>query len=108
MIQFHKNIFTKKNLIAFFCFNSLLLNLTAQNSKTNQNLPSPFEPPIVKAFADSLFAEGFLLEAENEYKRYLFCTDDYNSSDFQSTIYTLSAIYKSDKNVKGINWLNNY
>ena len=32
---------------------------------------SPYEPQVVKAFADSLYQEGFLSQAEGEYKRFL-------------------------------------
>ena len=74
---------------------------------------SPYEPQVVKAFADSLYQEGFLNQAEGEYKRYLFSTDSFEAlsksqqQDYQATIMSLCNIYKNQKDKNGINWLKN-
>ena len=73
--------------------------------------PAPFAPSTVKAFADSLYSEGFLTQAEGEYKRYLFSVDtsleDALSADveFQSSLMSLCNIYKEQENKEGIVWL---
>ncbi len=73
---------------------------------------SPYEPSVVKAFADSLYEEGFLSQAEGEYKRFLFSFDNKNdvqpvdSPELQSTLLSLCNIYKVQQNKTGINWLN--
>ena len=66
---------------------------------------SPYEPEVLKAFADSLYQEGFLSQAEGEYKRYLF-TDQTTTPAFQSSLLSLCNIYKTQKNKDGIMWLN--
>lgn len=78
-----------------------------------QTSPAPFDPPIIKAFADSLYEEGFLAQAEGEYKRYLFSIDDITAlstiqqQEFQSSLLSLCNIYKKQNNKDGINWLKN-
>ena len=73
---------------------------------------SPYEPEIVKAFADSLYEEGFLVQAEGEYKRFLFSFKENKlesqaaSPMFQSSLISLCNIYKTRQDKDGINWLN--
>ena len=73
---------------------------------------SPYDPPVVKAFADSLYEEGFLSQAEGEYKRFLFSFDSKEAvlsggnTDIQSSLLSLCNIYKFQQNKTGINWLN--
>lgn len=75
--------------------------------------PAPYEASTVKAFADSLYNEGFLSQAESEYKRYLFSFDSdiqqevTQDLEFQSSLNSLCNIYKSRQNKSGINWLKN-
>ena len=94
----------KKKLIflpvIFFTF---LFILPAQQADT----PSPFEPELVKAFADSLYQEGFLSQAEGEYKRYLFSQPEKNDkANFDSSLISLCNIYRQQKNKEGVLWLN--
>ena len=73
--------------------------------------PSPYEPEVLKAFADSLYNDGFLSQAEGEYKRYLFSLpqgDDISyktNQTFQSSLAALTNIYNQQNNVNGIEWL---
>ena len=73
--------------------------------------PSPFDPPVVKAFADTLYEQGFLSQAEGEYKRYLFSVDNIKEQDtlaqqeYQSSILSLCNIYKVQNDKAGITWL---
>ena len=88
-----------------------LLLITAVTYLNAQSFVSPYEPSVVKAFADSLLEEGFLTQAEGEYKRYLFSFDrqtlSQQSSDpeFQSTLLSLCNIYKQQSNKSGVQWL---
>ena len=70
--------------------------------------PSPYEPEVLIAFADSLYNDGFLSQAEGEYKRFLFTLpEDQTKADknAQSSLLALTNIYKSQSNVGGITWL---
>ena len=70
--------------------------------------PSPYEPEVLIAFADSLYNDGFLSQAEGEYKRFLFTLpEDQSKADknAQSSLLALTNIYKSQNNVGGITWL---
>ena len=73
--------------------------------------PAPFEPHIVKAFADSLYQEGFLSQAQGEYKRYLFSIDhsadlnEIQEEEYQSSILALCNIYHKQNDKAGITWL---
>ena len=67
--------------------------------------PSPYEPQIVTAFADSLYEEGFLNQAEGEYKRFLFSADT-SVPEVQTSFLSLCNIYKTHHDKNGINWLN--
>jgi len=73
---------------------------------------SEMEPELVKAFADSLFEEGFLTEAEGEYKRYLFlspASDSFKDSlPFQDSLLSLCNIYKVQQNKSGAQWLDKH
>ena len=85
---------------------------TAATAKTSDT-PAPFEPAVVKAFADSLYNEGFLSQAEGEYKRYLFSIENVNElsetqkQDYQTSLLSLCNIYKSQNDKAGVNWLKN-
>lgn len=71
--------------------------------------PAPFESQVVKAFADSLYQEGFLSQAEGEYKRYLFQVEftEAPKSEYQSSLLSLCNIYKAQNDKAGITWLKN-
>ena len=77
----------------------------------SQSTPSPYEPEVLKAFADSLYDDGFLNQAEGEYKRYLFSLpqgDDISyktNQTFQSSLLALTNIYNIQENVTGLQWL---
>ncbi|MBO4532085.1 MAG: hypothetical protein J5726_00095 [Treponema sp.] len=101
-----KKVFTVLWLITFCAF-------TGMNAKAFAQEPSPYAPSTVKAFADSLYGQGFLTQAEGEYKRYLY-SFDFNSQleasqilEFQSTLNSLCGIYKSQQNKTGVQWLRN-
>ena len=88
-----------------------LMLITTATYLNAQGFVSPYEPSVVKAFADSLMEEGFLTQAEGEYKRYLFSFDSTSlvqpSSDpeFQETLLSLCDIYKQQANKTGAQWL---
>lgn len=75
--------------------------------------PSAYEPAIVKAFADSLYTEGFFNQAEGEYKRYLFSIENTGAlsttgqQEYQDSLLALCNIYKKHSDVTGISWLKN-
>ena len=96
----------KKLFLIIFTFSILKLAVYSQDTSA-KNIPSPYEPEILKSFADSLFEEGFLTQAEGEYKRYLFSKQfpDIKDLNFQSSLITLTDIYKTQNNTKGIHWL---
>ncbi len=101
----------KKVLIALSLI--MISGLTGITAKTYALEVSPYAPTTVKAFADSLYSQGFLSQAEAEYKRYLF-SFDFNSQfeaaqtlEFQSSLNSLCNIYKTQQNKTGINWLKN-
>ena len=96
----------KKFFIITLSFLLLSSALYSQSSSA-KNLPSPYEPEILKSFADSLYEEGFLTQAEGEYKRYLFSNQSQDKDDisFQSSLITLTDIYKRQNNTNGILWL---
>ena len=89
------------------CSFLFIFNLYAQNNSSATGVPSPFEPEILKTFADSLYSEGFLTQAESEYKRYLFSfpQNQKNDNSFQTTLLDLTNIYKKQNNLSGIEWL---
>ena len=91
----------------------ILCGITGPATKIFALESSPYAPSTVKAFADSLYSQGFLSQAEGEYKRYLF-SFDFNAQleltqtlEFQSSLLSLCNIYKSQQNKTGINWLKN-
>ena len=73
--------------------------------------PAAYEPAVVKAFADSLYEEGFLSQAEGEYKRYIFSAGNYaelpekQQQEYQSSLLSLCNIFNKQKDKAGINWL---
>ena len=77
-----------------------MIFLQAQNNTTASPLPSPYEPRVLKAFADSLYDEGFLSQAEGEYKRLLFA-----EPGLQEPLLALTNIYKKQQSLSGIQWL---
>lgn len=82
--------------------------LYAQNYNTPvspKEVPSPYQPEVLKAFADSLYEDGFLSQAEGEYKRLLFSQPQDDSSEKQDSLLALTNIYKKQENVSGIEWL---
>ena len=96
----------KKQLCYIFII-FLAFAVHAQNNSKSSALPSPYEADILKAFADSLYEEGFLSQAEGEYKRFLFSQTDksQDNQNLQSSLLALTNIYKKQKNTNGINWL---
>lgn len=96
----------KKQLCYIFII-FLAFAVHAQNNSKSSTLPSPYEADILKAFADSLYEEGFLSQAEGEYKRFLFSQTDksQDNQNLQSSLLALTNIYKKQKNTNGINWL---
>ena len=99
-----KKLFTRHMII-------FLMLITTATYLNAQGFVSPYEPSVVKAFADSLMEEGFLTQAEGEYKRYLFSLpqgDDISyktNQTFQSSLAALTNIYNQQNNVNGIEWL---
>lgn len=85
----------------------LALSVHAQNNQKSSATPSPYDPDILKAFADSLYEEGFLTQAEGEYKRFLFTQteEEQNNANFQLSLLALTNIYKKQKDTNGIDWL---
>lgn len=61
----------------------------------------PYEPQMLKAFADDLFVNGFFEEAAGEYRRYLFSTQEVDEIVIQS----LAEIYRQKADNDGIIWL---
>ena len=80
---------------------------SAVQSAGQSAVPSPYEPQVLKAFADSLYNDGFLSQAEGEYKRYLFSFPETQTPDsrMQDSLLALTSIYKKQSNVSGITWL---
>ncbi len=85
----------------------LTFSVHAQNNQKASATPSPYEADILKAFADSLYEEGFLTQAEGEYKRFLFTQteEEQNNANFQLSLLALTNIYKKQKDTNGIDWL---
>ena len=96
----------KKSFLLIAVFIALAGLVHSQNASA-ASLPSPYEPEVLLAFADSLYNDGFLTQAEGEYKRFLFARPEIQPADMglQSSLISLSNIYKSQNNVKGIEWL---
>lgn len=63
---------------------------------------SPYSPPVVKAFADNLYDQGFYQEAESEYKRYFFMTQTFQ----MDAVFKVLDIYFMQKNKTGLDWMN--
>lgn len=88
--------------LAFFVFIFLGLffrtNLFAQSM---ENPPAAYSAQAVKAFADSLFSNGFFDEAENEYRRFLFINQDKNCTLEAEALVSLSQIFFLEKNKTG-------
>lgn len=83
---------------------SLLTYLSFSIFSQTQTITSDaYSPENTKAFANDLFDNGFWDEAESEYKRYLFST---NQND-EATIFALTTIYNEQNNKTGIMWLEN-
>ena len=85
----------------------LALSVHAQNNSKSTGTPSPYEPDILKAFADSLYDEGFLSQAEGEYKRFLFTQTEQKpeNTNLQASLLALTNIYKKQNDTNGISWL---
>ena len=99
-----KKVFAALWLITVCTFTGLSANAFALEV-------SPYAPSTIKAFADSLYGQGFLSQAEGEYKRYLY-SFDFNSQleaslgfEFQSSLNSLCNIYKTQQNKSGVLWL---
>lgn len=86
-------------------FSVLLISAVITSSIFSQELPDPYSPFITKQFADSLFQDGFLSEAEGEYKRYIFTEQNTSAISIQASLTSLCDIYKLQDNKTGINWL---
>lgn len=97
----------KKVFLCIIVFLSALY-LQAQSNKAGLVIPSPYEPDVLKAFADSLYSQGFLSQAEGEYKRLLFALPEeevLQNQNAQTSLLALSNIYKKQNNLGGIVWL---
>ena len=96
-----------KNRFFYILIILLSTRLYGQSKTSATDLPSPYAPAVLKSFADSLYEEGFLSQAEGEYKRYLFTQSPLlpENQDLQSSLLTLSNIYKKQKDTNGITWL---
>lgn len=88
----------KKLILISAIIFTFLTNLFSQNT---QKYPDAYAAPTVKAFAQDLYTNGFLDEAESEFRRYLFMS---GTNDIES-IQSLSYIYNEKNNLSGINWL---
>ena len=96
----------KKRFLFTAFFLIFVFAIFAQNNELTLNsndLPSPYNPQVLKAFADSLYNEGFLSQAEGEYKRYLYS----DVQDKEQALLALTNIYKTQGNTNGIEWLKN-
>ncbi len=106
-------------LILFFCTSVLTLNAQLNTTiESPKTVPSPYQTDVLKAFADSLYNDGFLSQAESEYKRLLFSIpqtdfedpakmeEALQNSTMQDSLLALTNIYKKQENVTGIEWLN--
>lgn len=96
----------KKFFLILIC-STFVIFLNAQNyskSAAPKDIPSPYETEVLKAFADSLYDDGFLSQAEGEYKRLLFAQPQ-EGNIFQDSILALANIYNKQENVTGIEWL---
>ena len=85
----------------------LILTVFMLMIKVNAS-PSPYEPEVLKSFADSLYNDGFLNQAEGEYKRFLFSLQENQiafDNNAQASLLSLTNIYKLQNNVSGITWL---
>lgn len=91
-----------KKLILTVTFIFAIFSIQAQNKTDRLWQPSPYDAEVLKAFADSLYNQGFLTQAEGEYKRFLFSSDDCQN---QEVLLALTNIYKKQKNADGITWL---
>ena len=91
-----------KKLILITTFVFSIFFIHAQNTTDKIWQPSPYDAEVVKAFADSLYSQGFLTQAEGEYKRFLFSFGDCQD---QEVLLALTNIYKKQKNADGITWL---
>ena len=91
----------------FFLIILVLLCASFFYAQGNAAVPSPYEPEVLKAFADSLYNEGFLIQAESEYKRFLFTLPEQDISNvaMQDSLLALTNIYKKQNSVSGITWL---
>lgn len=93
---------------------SLIFILSLSSQAFCQVINDPFSCEGITAFADDLFQNGFLTEAETEYKRSLFLWEiTENAGKNQElpfyqerAIFTLTAIYNTQKNKDGLSWLN--
>ena len=98
----------KKNFLIVLLFMVLVSAHAQSKTAANQSVPSPYEPDILFSFANSLYDEGFLNQAESEYKRFLFALtpDSLNSNlKVQTSLTALTNIYKKQNSVNGIEWL---
>lgn len=78
-------------------------------AQTNNKIVSPFEPSVVTAFAQDLYENGFIDEAESEFKRSLFLQNASAQEQYteqqEQIIFTLTSIYNAQDNKSGIQWL---
>lgn len=99
-----------KTKLTFLC---AILFLSLSPIAYSQQSIDPFSSEGITAFADDLFQNGFLTEAETEYKRSLFLWEssenqnkDQSLPQYQErAIFTLTAIYNTQNNKDGLAWL---
>ena len=96
----------KKRFLLPVIFMLVIAAHSQNKASSGTATPSPYEPDILKAFADSLYNEGFLSQAEGEYKRFLFSPEvKSEDSNYQSSLLALTNIYKKQNSTNGIEWL---
>lgn len=85
---------------------TLFYNGFSQDSKEEDlSIPNAYSPTVTKDFAIELFNDGFIEEAETEFRRYLFTAN--NKIPDENVIFNLATIYNMQNNKTGIIWLRN-
>ena len=87
--------------LVIFCGLFLFSQVTNLSAKENTS----FWEENSKAFADDLLADGFLDEAESEYKRFLFMYPD--SLQKNQALSSLAGLYNFNNDLNGAKWLFN-
>lgn len=89
-------------------FTLISVSLYADENSDDKNMPDPYSPSMIKAFADDLYQNGFWDEAESEYKRYLFTYDNTENPDYvpdSTVVFKLASMYHTTQDTDGAVWL---